>query len=71
MRHRSLWWTERVSSCDIWLWFKNFNLSDNAFCHRNIAEQLIEKGLASVVRHKRDDEDRSSDYDKLMAAEQL
>ncbi|EGO00009.1 hypothetical protein SERLA73DRAFT_167866 [Serpula lacrymans var. lacrymans S7.3] len=36
----------------------------------NIAEQLIEKGLASVVRHKRDDEDRSSDFDKLMAAEQ-
>lgn len=39
-------------------------------CARNIAEQLIEKGLASVVRHKRDDEDRSPDYDKLMAAEQ-
>ena len=37
---------------------------------RNIAEQIIEKGLASVVRHRRDDEDRSSDYDKLMAAEQ-
>ncbi|KAH9485463.1 Staphylococcal nuclease domain-containing protein 1 [Psilocybe cubensis] len=37
----------------------------------NIAEQLVEKGLASVVRHKRDDEDRSSDYDKLMAAEQI
>jgi staphylococcal nuclease domain-containing protein 1 len=36
----------------------------------NIAEQLIEKGLASVVRHRRDDEDRSPDYDKLMAAEQ-
>ncbi|KAF8967855.1 hypothetical protein BDZ97DRAFT_1801575 [Flammula alnicola] len=36
----------------------------------NIAEQLIEKGLASIVRHKRDDEDRSPDYDKLMAAEQ-
>ncbi|TCD62798.1 hypothetical protein EIP91_006391 [Steccherinum ochraceum] len=36
----------------------------------NIAEQLIDKGLASVVRHKRDDEDRSPDYDKLMAAEQ-
>jgi staphylococcal nuclease domain-containing protein 1 len=36
----------------------------------NIAEQLIEKGLASVVRHKRDDEDRSQDYDKLIAAEQ-
>ena len=39
-------------------------------CISNIAEQLIEKGLASVVRHKRDDEDRSADYDKLMAAEQ-
>lgn len=38
---------------------------------RNVAEQLVEKGLASVVRHKRDDEDRSPDYDKLMAAEQL
>lgn len=36
----------------------------------NVAEQLVEKGLASVVRHRRDDEDRSSDYDKLMAAEQ-
>lgn len=36
----------------------------------NIAEQLIEKGFASIVRHKRDDEDRSPDYDKLMAAEQ-
>lgn len=38
--------------------------------HRNIAEQLIEKGLATAVRHKRDDEDRSPEYDKLMAAEQ-
>ncbi|CAG7854505.1 Staphylococcal nuclease domain-containing protein 1 AltName: Full=100 kDa coactivator; AltName: Full=EBNA2 coactivator p100; AltName: Full=Tudor domain-containing protein 11; AltName: Full=p100 co-activator [Serendipita indica DSM 11827] len=38
--------------------------------HANIAEQLIAKGLATVVRHKRDDEDRSPDYDKLMAAEQ-
>ncbi|KAG6845898.1 hypothetical protein H0H87_000704 [Tephrocybe sp. NHM501043] len=36
----------------------------------NVAEQLIEKGLASIVRHKRDDEDRSSEYDKLIAAEQ-
>ncbi|KIJ39936.1 hypothetical protein M422DRAFT_75809 [Sphaerobolus stellatus SS14] len=36
----------------------------------NIAEVMIEKGFASVVRHRRDDEDRSSDYDKLMVAEQ-
>ncbi len=38
--------------------------------YRNVAEQLIEKGLATALRHKRDDEDRSPDYDKLMAAEQ-
>ena len=37
---------------------------------RNIAEQLIDKGLASVVRHKRDDEDRSPEFDKFVAAEQ-
>ncbi|KAF8513029.1 transcription factor [Hysterangium stoloniferum] len=37
----------------------------------NVAELVIEKGYASVVRHRRDDEDRSSDYDKLMAAEQI
>ncbi|EAU91580.2 transcription factor [Coprinopsis cinerea okayama7 len=36
----------------------------------NIAEQIIEKGLASAVRHRRDDENRSPDYDKLIAAEQ-
>ena len=42
----------------------------NSFHTSNIAEQLIEKGLATALRHKRDDEDRSSDYDKLMAAEQ-
>ena len=42
----------------------------NSFRFSNIAEQLIEKGLAGIVRHKRDDEDRSPDYDKLMAAEQ-
>lgn len=36
----------------------------------NIAEQLIEKGLATALRHKRDDENRSPDYDKLTTAEQ-
>lgn len=39
--------------------------------YSNVAELVIEKGYGSVVRHKRDDEDRSSDYDKLMAAEQV
>lgn len=36
----------------------------------NVAEQLIEKGLATVLRHRRDDEDRSMEYDKLVLAEQ-
>ncbi|EJU04311.1 hypothetical protein DACRYDRAFT_20881 [Dacryopinax primogenitus] len=36
----------------------------------NVAEQLIEKGLATAMRHRRDDENRSPDYDKFMAAEQ-
>ncbi|WWD01433.1 hypothetical protein V866_008377 [Kwoniella sp. B9012] len=38
--------------------------------NNNIAEQLIEKGLATVLRHKRDDEDRSMELDKLIVAEQ-
>ncbi|KZS98346.1 transcription factor [Sistotremastrum niveocremeum HHB9708] len=37
--------------------------------NHNIAEQIIEKGLATAVRHKRDDENRSPDYDKLIIAE--
>ncbi|KAJ9108141.1 hypothetical protein QFC19_002609 [Naganishia cerealis] len=36
----------------------------------NVAEQLVEKGLATVLRHRRDDEDRSPDLDKLIVAEQ-
>ena len=41
-------------------------ITDNS----NISEQLIEKGLATVLRHKRDDEDRSTQLDKLIIAEQ-
>jgi staphylococcal nuclease domain-containing protein 1 len=36
----------------------------------NVSEQMIEKGLATVLRHKRDDEDRSAELDKLIVAEQ-
>ncbi|CAG8728623.1 7415_t:CDS:1, partial [Ambispora leptoticha] len=36
----------------------------------NIAEALVERGLAHVIRHKKDDEDRSSAYDQLLIAEQ-
>ena len=64
MRDDPLWWPEFVSVPPWGLCLRYSNLV------RNIAEQLIEKGLASAVRHKRDDEDRSPDYDKLMAAEQ-
>jgi staphylococcal nuclease domain-containing protein 1 len=38
--------------------------------NNNIAEQLIEKGFATVLRHRRDDEDRSAELDKLIIAEQ-
>ena len=39
------------------------------FIFRNIAEALISKGLAYCLRHKQDDDQRSSQYDELMAAE--
>lgn len=36
---------------------------------QNIAEGLISRGLSKVVRHRADDENRSSEYDTLLAAE--
>ena len=39
------------------------------YIFRNIAEALISKGLAYCLRHKQDDDQRSSQYDELMAAE--
>jgi staphylococcal nuclease domain-containing protein 1 len=38
---------------------------------KNIALLLVENGLASVVRHRRDDEDRSPIWDELAAAEEV
>ncbi|CAI2334758.1 unnamed protein product [Caenorhabditis sp. 36 PRJEB53466] len=35
----------------------------------NIAEGLVSRGLSKVVRHRSDDENRSSEYDVLLAAE--
>lgn len=35
----------------------------------NIAEALISKGFATVLRHRQDDDQRSSCYDDLLAAE--
>lgn len=39
------------------------------FGETNVAEALISQGLAKVVRHKQDDEQRSQKYDELLAAE--
>lgn len=36
---------------------------------RNVAELLVGKGLATVVRYRQDDDQRSSRYDELLAAE--
>lgn len=35
----------------------------------NMAEALLNKGLAAVIRHRKDDENRSRHYDSLMLAE--
>ena len=37
---------------------------------KNAALMLAEAGYASVIRHRRDDDDRSSDYDSLLLAEE-
>lgn len=37
--------------------------------YSNIAEQIVAKGLATVVRYKGDDDQRSSHYDRLLEAE--
>ncbi|KAJ3324156.1 hypothetical protein HDV06_000697 [Boothiomyces sp. JEL0866] len=36
----------------------------------NIAEMLVTRGYASVIKHKKDDHNRSSAYDKLLEAEE-
>ena len=37
---------------------------------KNIALSLMEAGYASVIRHRRDDDDRSPEYDALLLAEE-
>jgi staphylococcal nuclease domain-containing protein 1 len=37
--------------------------------NHNIAEQLVSRGLASVIRHRKDDDNRSHCYDQLLVAE--
>lgn len=35
----------------------------------NVAEALVSKGLATVVRYRGDDDQRSAHYDELLSAE--
>ncbi|EEP78919.1 conserved hypothetical protein [Uncinocarpus reesii 1704] len=37
----------------------------------NVAIALVEAGYASVIRHRRDDDDRSPDYDSLLQVEEV
>lgn len=37
---------------------------------KNIGLQLVQDGYASVVRHRKDDTDRASNYDELLAAQE-
>lgn len=37
---------------------------------RNVALLLVENGWASVIRHRKDDDDRSPIYDELLIAEE-
>lgn len=41
----------------------------NTLLFRNVAEALVSKGLATVVKYRQDDDQRSSKYDDLMTAE--
>ena len=40
------------------------------FNGKNVALQLVEAGYASAIRHRRDDDDRSPEYDALLLAEE-
>jgi staphylococcal nuclease domain-containing protein 1 len=40
------------------------------FGGKNVAHDLVERGYATVIRHRKDDEDRSPTYDTLLELEQ-
>lgn len=55
---------------------KNENFPEKTCCTvltsdgQNIAEQLVMNGLVTVVKYRQDDDQRASDYDSYLAAEQ-
>ncbi|KAH0538188.1 hypothetical protein FGG08_005204 [Glutinoglossum americanum] len=51
--------------------FEEREMATVVFNDKNIALLLVENGYASVIRHRRDDEDRSPIYDELLAAEEV
>ncbi|EPY81125.1 hypothetical protein CB1_000757035 [Camelus ferus] len=51
------------------LWFSPTVEHSCTAKERNIAEALVSKGLATVIRYRQDDDQRSSHYDELLAAE--
>uniref|UniRef100_A0A8C5FCE5 Staphylococcal nuclease domain-containing protein 1 n=1 Tax=Gadus morhua TaxID=8049 RepID=A0A8C5FCE5_GADMO len=49
--------------------FSHVGFSSFSSVCRNIAEALVSKGLATIIRYRQDDDQRSSHYDELLAAE--
>ncbi|KAI9788742.1 MAG: hypothetical protein M1816_006599 [Peltula sp. TS41687] len=50
--------------------FEAREMATVTFGNNNVGLLLVENGWASVIRHRRDDEDRSPIYDELLAAEE-
>ncbi|KAI5791855.1 hypothetical protein EDC01DRAFT_788255 [Geopyxis carbonaria] len=51
--------------------FEEREMATVTFNNKNIALLLVESGYASVIRHRREDEDRSPIWDELSAAEEV
>lgn len=51
--------------------FDEREMATVTFGGTNLALALVEIGYLSVIRHRRDDEDRSDDYDALLQAEEV
>lgn len=50
--------------------FDEREMATITFNEKNVGLLMVENGYASVIRHRRDDEDRSPIYDELLAAEE-
>ncbi|XP_060257941.1 staphylococcal nuclease domain-containing protein 1-like [Ovis aries] len=63
-----------VQIAELWVMFEAREFSERTCATVtiggiNIAEALVSKGLATVIRYRQDDDQRSSHYDELLAAE--